>query len=195
MPDCNHGHRAVRRAPRSCSMVVALLAALALLPTAVLADYDRDTCLPALYARFVEIFQILRDNSSTKRDMESVFIHPGFLANVGYRSDEAAATAQRRRANDIEEVLAMDIGRMEANWVQLFFKIRDKEARFTRLYARMEWHEGEWKLEHLSKELEEYKDTIDKNRDYVTAEALQGASNRPQDPRGEHGCWPPASRK
>lgn len=86
----------------------------------------------------MEISQILEDAASTKDDMERVFIHPGFFAGDGYRSDEAAAAALRRRISNIEEVLAMDTGRMEATWVPLFFKIRDKEARFTRLYARME---------------------------------------------------------
>lgn len=194
MPACNNSHRATR-VPRGLFVVVVLLAALALLPTAVLAAYDRDTCLPALYARFVEISDILRDNVSTKSNMEEVFIHPPFLARVGYRTDDAAATALRRDINNIEELIAMDIGRMETDWVQLFFKIRDRDARFTRLYARMKWHAGEWKLEDYSKEIEETAGSIDKNRDYVTVEVLQGRCSAPYDNRDEHGCWPPASRK
>lgn len=195
MPDCNNSRHVICKAPRSLSIVTALLAALALLPTGVLAGYDRETCLPALYARFVEIFQILENKASTKSDIEKVFIDPPFLARVGYRTDDAAAAALRRDINNIEEILAMDIGRLEADWVQLFFKIRDREARFTRLYASMKWHTGEWKLEDYSKELEESEGFIDKNRDYVTVEFLQGAFSAPLNHRDEYGCWPPASHK
>lgn len=194
MPACNNSHRATR-VPRGLFVVVVLLAALAMLPSGVQAGYDRESCLPALYARFMEILQILRDEANTKSDMDRVFIHPGFGAGDGYRTDEAAAAALRRKVDNIDQVLAVDTRRMEANWVELFFKIRDRDPRFTRLYARMEWRNGEWKLELLSKELEEDESSIDKNRDYVTVEVLQGRFSAPYNNGEEHGCWPPASRK